>query len=398
MQAGHRFGERRCAWAGACLQTLAAVLLLSGPAASAETSCPPGRIAAGAECVTLDEARAKIDEIAGGAMKKHKLKAVLAGFAIDEAAPITMAWGDSMTGVPATPDMHFRNGAVAIAYLGTVLLQLHDRGIVSVDDALAKWFPDYPKADQVTLQMLINGTSGYADYVTDESFIKRFYADPFQHWTPEELIAIGLGRGMICDPGKCWSYAHTNFVILGKVLEKVTGRPLAALIRENILDPLSLNNTRAEQTALIQPPVLHAFDAERDTYEESTFWNPSWTLAEGAVQTSNIADILTSAAAIGEGTLLSARSHKLQLAPLTAQFNPWSETKFYGFGVFLIDGWIVQNPSFAGYAATMAYLPSRKLAIAVAVTMDEGASAEDNLSTGVLEDIAAYLAPENSMR
>jgi D-alanyl-D-alanine carboxypeptidase len=398
MQAGHRFGERRCGWAGACLQTLAAVLLLSGPAASAETSCPAGRIAAGAECVTLDEARAKIDEIANGATKKHKLKAVLAGFAIDEAAPVTMAWGDSMTGVPATPDMHFRNGAVAIAYLGTLLLQLHDKGIVSVDDTLAKWFPDYPKADQVTLQMLINGTSGYADYVTDESFIKRFYADPFQHWTPEELIAIGLGRGMICDPGKCWSYAHTNFVILGKVLEKATGRQLAALIRENILDPLSLNNTRAEQTALIQQPVLHAFDAERGTYEESTFWNPSWTLAEGAVQTSNIADILTSAAAIGEGTLLSRDSHKLQLAPLTAKFKPWSETKFYGFGVFLIDGWIVQNPSFAGYAATMAYLPSRKLAIAVAVTMDEGASADGNLSTGVLEDIAAYLAPENSMR
>ncbi len=65
------------------------------------------------------------------------------------------------------------------------------------------------------------------------------------------------------------------------------------------------------------------------------------------------------------GTLLSPESHALQLAPLTAKFKPWSETTYYGFGVFLINGWIVQNPSFAGYAATMAYLPSRKLAIAV---------------------------------
>jgi CubicO group peptidase (beta-lactamase class C family) len=165
--------------------------------------------------------------------------------------------------------MHFRNGSVAIAYIGTVLLQLRDKGALSVDDKLAKWFPDYPKADQVTLAMLINGTSGYADYVTQESFLKQFYADPFRRWTPDELIALALKPPMICDPGTCWSYAHTNFVILGKVLEKATGRPLEDLIREGILAPLSLTNTRSEGTAIIQEPVLHSFDAERGKYEES---------------------------------------------------------------------------------------------------------------------------------
>lgn len=140
--------------------------------------------------------------------------------------------------------------------------------------------------------------------------------------------------------------------------------------------------------------MLHAFDAERGRYEESTYWDPSWTLAEGAVMTSNISDILKSAAAIGAGTLLSPESHARQLAPLTAKFKPWSDTSYYGFGVFPVNGWIVQNPSFAGYAATMAYLPSRKLALAVSVTLKEKASLDGNLSTDVLKDIAAYLAPE----
>ena len=198
---------------------------------------------------------------------------------------------------------------------------------------------------------------------------------------------------MICDPGTCWSYAHTNFVILGKVLEKASGRPLQDLIREGILEPLSLADTRSEATATIQEPVLHAFDAERGKYEESTYWNPSWTLAGGAIMTSNIADILKSASAIATGALLSPNSHAMQLAPLTAKFKPWSETSYYGFGVFLINGWIVQNPSFAGYAATMAYLPSHKLAIAVSVTLREKASMDGNLSTDVLKEIAAYLAP-----
>lgn len=384
-------------WTVATLLFCAMAIALAGATARAASTCPSGRIAAGGQCVPVEEAIKRIDTIVRDAMAKHQLKAVLAGFSIDGQPPSVMAWGESMAGVPATPDMHFRNGAVAIAYIGTVLLQLHDKRALGIDDKLSKWFPDYPKADQITLTMLINGTSGYADYVTDQSFLQSFYADPFRQWRPDELIAIGLGRPMICDPGTCWSYAHTNFVILGKVLEKAAGRPLKEVIREGVLDPLALADTRSETTAIIQEPALHAFDAERGRYEESTYWDPSWTLASGAIMTSNIPDILKTAAAIGTGALLSPESHELQLAPLTAKFKPWSESSYYGFGVFVINGWIVQNPSFAGYAATMAYLPSQKLAIAVSVTLREKASMDGNLSTDVLKEIAAYLAPEASL-
>lgn len=366
----------------------------AGEPAAEASACPSGQVKASGTCVAIDDAKARIEAIIREGMAKNDLKAVLAGVAFDGRPLLVEAWGESMTGVPATPDMHFRNGAVAIAYMGIVLLQLHDKGVLSLDDTLSKWFPNYPKADRVTLKMLINGTSGYADYVTDQTFIDRFYADPFRQWTPDELIAIALAQPMPCDPGTCWSYAHTNFVILGKALEKVTGRPLQELIREGILEPLSLNDTRSELTALIQEPVLHAFDAERGRYEESTYWNPSWTLAHGAIMTTNIPDILKSAAAIGEGTLVSPKSHAAQLAPETAKFKQWSETTYYGLGVFIADGWIIQNPSFAGYAATMAYLPARKLAIAVSVTVGETASQDGNLSTDLLKEIAAYLAPE----
>jgi D-alanyl-D-alanine carboxypeptidase len=355
--------------------------------------CEAGLIATSEGCATEAEAMARVDAILRAGMERNHLKALIAGVSFDGRQELR-ALGFSMTGVPATPDMHFRNGAVAIAYLGTVLLQLAEKGTLALDAPLATWFPDYPGADRVTLEMLMNGTSGYADYVTDEGFIEAFYADPFRHWTPGELIAIGLKRPQACAPGACWSYAHTNFVILGQVIEKATGLPLAEVIRDGVLAPLALRDTRSEATAVIPEPVLHAYDGERGRYEESTFWDPSWTLAEGSVMTSTIADILTSAAAIGEGTLLSPASHARQLAPVTAKFEPWDGSMYYGLGVFVIRGWVVQNPSFAGYAATMAYLPDRKLGIAAAVTVTEAAPDAQNLSTDVAKAVAAYLAPE----
>jgi CubicO group peptidase (beta-lactamase class C family) len=367
-------------------------------AAKNPDACPADMVAVAGKCTPSKEVRAKIDGIVRASMVKQDLKAVLAGIAIDGKPLFISAWGQSMTGVPATPDMHFRNGAIAIAYMATVLLQLCDERVLSLDDKLSKWFPQYPKADRVTLQMLINATSGYADYVNEKILVPPLYANPFRAWTPDELIAMGLGQPTKCEPGTCWSYAHTNFVILGKVLEKATHRNLEDLIRERILDRLALKDTRSENTAIIQEPVLHAFDGERGHYEESTYWNPSWTLAHGAIMTSNIGDVLKSATAIGTGALLSPQSHALQLAPLTARFKRWNDKSYYGLGVVVANGWVIQTPSFAGYAAFMGYLPSHKLAIAVSNTLGEKVSLESNRSTDLAGEIAKYLAPDTPIR
>jgi CubicO group peptidase (beta-lactamase class C family) len=362
-------------------------------AAIAAPDCSDGHLAVAETCVPTAEATAAMEVLVAAAMTAQDLRAAIAGVSVGGGTWIT-AQGESMTGVPATAEMHFRSGSVAIAYTGVVLLQLVDAGTLGLDDRLSTWFPDYPRADEVTLRMLIDSTSGYADYVPDKDFERAVYAEPFRHWTPDELIGIGIGLPMHCDPGTCWSYAHTNFVILGEVIEKATGRPLEALIAEGILAPLGLENSRSEITATIQEPVLHAFTSERGIYEESTFWDPSWTIARGAVMTANVGDLLASAAAIGEGTLLSPESHALQVGPGTAGFVPWSETTFYGYGVIVSNGWILQNPLFSGFRATMAYLPSRGLAIAATATIGEDGKPEHNASTDIVKAIAAYLAPE----
>src|SRR5437773_12109497 len=129
--------------------------------------------------------------------------------------------------------------------------------------------------------MLANCTSGYPDYVLSQTFIDAFYKDPFREWSAKELIDIGLSTPLKYPPGTGWNYSHTNFVILGEVLQKVGRAPMGELLRREITGPLGLRETDYSTTPDIQPPVLHAFDSERGLFEESTYWNPSWTSHSG---------------------------------------------------------------------------------------------------------------------
>jgi CubicO group peptidase (beta-lactamase class C family) len=168
-----------------------------------------------ASAQTQDAQAAAIIELAREAMTKYHLKAVIVRVTIDGKEIVTKALGESMTGVPATEDMHFRNGAVAVSYMSTLLLQLVDQKVVSLDDKLSNWLPELPDAERVTLRMLANMTAGYPDYVVNEQFIEAFYANPFRQWTPQEQIDIALSTPRVFEPGTNWDYAHSNYVILG---------------------------------------------------------------------------------------------------------------------------------------------------------------------------------------
>ena len=370
---------------------------------------------------TGDQAEAII-AIARDIMAKQDAKAVILRVTIDGEELITAALGESMTGVPSTTDMHFRNGAVAIFYVATLLLRLVDQGVVTLDDPLANWLPDLPDADAVTLRMLANMTAGYPDFEQSPKLNSILYSDPFHQWTPEEQIALGMETPRVFAPGTNWDYSHSDYVILGQALERITGQPLDAALQEQVLGPMGLHNTMNFSTAEIPEPVLHAFSSERREvlgipagtrfYEESTFWNPSWTLAQGAIQTTDIVDMTTTAEAVGEGTLLSPESHQEQIEPKLLGFgtpvagcpacHTLDERYSYGLGVVISGDWILQNPLFGGYGAVTGYLPPKKIAVAVATTFGEGAFDEQgNYRHATQHDmfvaIGNHLAPDHAL-
>ena len=354
-----------------------------------------------------------LDELSARAVLVH----VIAGN-----ETLAYAAGESLTGVPATPDMRVRNGAVAITYTAVVLLRLQEEGVLSIDDTVDTWLPDLPDAGQVTLRMLANMTSGYRDYVPNPDFVAAFYENPFRAWTTDELLSLAFSQPRLFAPGENWDYAHTNYVILGLAMEAATGEPLEALIARYVLDPLSLVDTAAELTASMPQPILHAYSSERRPalgipagtpfYEESTFWDPSWTLAHGAIQYSTVADMAASWAGIGRGELLAADSMAELLnrdllgfgAPLDGcrTCHTFEEDRLYGLGIWLAGGWLVQNPLFGGYAGVAAYHPEADVAIAVANTFAEGAfDAEgnyNNASVEICRRISGTLVPDGPLR
>jgi len=371
-------------------------------------SCPVGALAD-------TPSAAAIESIVRGSMAANHLRAAIVHVRSNGADVYTGAFGDSMSGVPATADMHFRNGALAFTYMATLLLELVDQKKVTLDTKLSNFLPELPHSSEVTLKDLAQMTSGYADYVYQDEFQDAVYRDPFRQWTPEELIQNAVSKPSQFAPGTNWGYSHTNYVILGRVLEKISGMPLADALARFVLAPMGLKATTASTTPVVPQPVLHAFTSERRqalgikpgvTFtEEATYWNPSWTTIEGAVETTDIADLGTSIEAVASGKLLSPASSAAQITPRLIGFGhaqpgcpacqPNTATFSYGLGVILSGPWITQTLGFAGASGAVGTLPARKLTIAVEVT--NAADAYDDKGNAGLGATAVFRALANAL-
>lgn len=283
-------------------------------ATPAAVSCPDGTDEDDRLCVgTSDEAEESASLIRAF-FDDGDFNAVIVGVWQDEEPVVVGALGESMTDVPATVDMHHRIGNISAPFLTTVFLQLVDEGVLAIDDTLDTWYPDLPAADQITLADLARSTSGYEHHPATDGFLEAFYADPFQHWSPDELIAFGTADGTSFEPGTDWQFSDTNLLILGEVLEAATGESTHEMIRERIIEPEGLDNTTTPETALLADPVLHGFTDERGVWEEATFWNPTW-VPYGGDMASNQEDVARWIEMVARGDLLPPELHEEQVGP-----------------------------------------------------------------------------------
>ncbi|HYF25154.1 MAG TPA: serine hydrolase domain-containing protein [Baekduia sp.] len=376
-----------------------ALILAVLPGTASGKDCGSRAFDRGGTCTTFRAAVQQVDEIARTVLVAEGGKAALVRVQIGKRTLLSRGYGESMEGVPASPRMHFRPGSMVLPLMTTLLLQLQDARQLSLDDTVARWFRRYPNADRVTLRMLASSTSGYWDYAQqNEPFQKVFQADVFRHWSDDELLRYAFAQPLACEPGACFHYAHTNFVVLGRILEKVTGQSVTSLMQRRFLGPLRLRNTRISKRPAIPAPALHAYSTDRGAYEDSTSWSPSWSVGVGMVMTSTVSDMIKVIRAIGSGRLFS-RSARRQMAAALSRGLPGAPppTLDYGLGIDVANGWLFQNPQANGYIGLLAYLPPRDIAIVVENTNGPGVPEGRAIAGVIAKKITQYLAPDRPL-
>jgi len=365
-------------------------------ASRGDSACPQGTVTDAGLCVGTGDQAKRAAELTKTTFQTDALGAVILGVWKDGKPLLVGALGDSQNGVPATVDMHHRTGNISSTVLTTVLLEQVDAHKLALSDKLSKWYPNLPDANEVTVQMLTNGTAGYNHYPSLDSFQQAFYANPFRRWNASDVIAYGVAGGPLFTPGTNYKFSDTSLLILSQVLEKATHQSMFQLIKKGVLEPLGMTNTTPPTPALPEP-ILHSYTNERGVWEDATFWDPSWTGYVGGLG-SNQDDIRRFIEAVGTGKLLSKASHQAQLAPTTASLGTNTPKKYYAMGIAVVNGWLFTNPNLQGYSGAVGYLPSQKLTIVIYNTRTPRSNPDTPQATQLFEGLSAIFSPNQQLQ
>ncbi len=225
--------------------------------------------------------------------------------------------------VPATPDTVFRIGSTTKTFTATAILQLAEEGALTLDDPIAKYYSAAPAAwSGITLRHLLNHTSGIPDFVQVNGFIRG--AARLQD-RPEELVGLVRDQPLEFAPGSKFHYSNTGYVLLGLVIEKVSGKRYANYLADTFFKPLGLSHTAYDDFADLVENRASGYWRPAGPFENARLMTPEASDASGALR-STADDLLAWDQALHAGKLLSRAS-------LEAMFTDYGHG--YGLGSFV---------------------------------------------------------------
>ncbi|WP_367043899.1 serine hydrolase domain-containing protein [Streptomyces sp. Je 1-332] len=303
----------------------------------------------------------------------------------------SMGVADLRTGKPMSADSFVRIGSETKTFTVTALLQLVDEGRVKLDDPISTYVKGVPNGRHITLRHLAEMRSGLFPYTEDAGFIRDVLSDAQRTFTPRQSLAYGFKHRNTSAPGKKFQYSNTNLVLLGLVIEKVTGRPLADVIHHRVLRPANLRHTLFPRGNEFPAPHPRGYTNQTLSGEvaDATNWNPSWAWAAGAM-ISNLHDLRHWAKSVATGQLLSQKTQKQRLKTLPTGIPGTT----YGLGILKTSGWIGHNGSIPGYETVTVYLPSQKATLVIMMNTDITTQGQEP-STLLARAITSVATPKN---
>ncbi|MFH9393550.1 serine hydrolase domain-containing protein [Streptomyces sp. NPDC017413] len=323
--------------------------------------CPPGGLG--------PELTAKLDKAIADVREQAGIPGAVVGLWMPGKGSYVHADGvaDTVTGEPMSADTRIRIGSETKTFTVTALLQLVDDKLVTLDDPISRYVPGVRDGDRITLRRLAGMRSGLFPYTADADFVHDLLSDPYRSFTPRGVLAYGMRHKNTFEPGAEFQYSNSNLVLLGLVIEKVTGQKLRQVIHERVLRPAHLHDTLFPAGAEFPEPHARGYTDQTlsGRTEDATDWNPSWAWAAGAM-ISDLHDLRRWAKVVATGELLSPATQAQRLRTQPTGFPGLS----YGLGIFETGGWIGHNGSLPGYETVTVYLPARKATMVIMINTD----------------------------
>ena len=284
--------------------------------------------------------------------------------------------------VPLRPEMVFRLASVTKQFTAVAVMMLVDEGKLKLDDPLANYFPDYPAGDKITILNLLTHTSGIPDYIN-----KIWPARIAEGFDPDGLVELFKHDPLLSEPGAKQEYSNANYVLLGDIIEKVSGQPYGRFLDERIFQPLGMMHTGYERNQELILGRVSGYVQKEGRYLNAAFLHMSQLYAAGGLD-STVDDLARWDAAIDAGTLLKPESWKRIFSPMKLNNGEmsdytlgWVVSKFQGEPVVSHAGGM---PGFRSYVMR---IPAQHVYIAL-LSNDESAEIQPEIVVHKIAGIA----------
>jgi CubicO group peptidase (beta-lactamase class C family) len=283
---------------------------------------------------------------------------------------------DLENGVPATARSVYRIGSVTKQFTAAAVMQLVEQGKVRIEDSIGTYLPALPAAWRaVTVKQLLNHTSGIPSYTGLGPVWRARWGEEM---TPDTIVALTAAKALDFGPGSNWAYNNSGYVILGMLIEKVTGRSWGADLEERFAKPLGLADTRNCLTQPLVPRRAHGYEPGPGGWRNAAFLAMSQPFSAGAM-CSTVGDLARWNRALHTGRVVSAASYELMTTPEGAAATG---ARRYGFGLQLDSVGnrpaVTHGGGINGFITANTWVPSAELSITV-LTNSGAARSQDLL-------------------